>query len=223
MLNRKKPYRNRPLSLKMAEMKSPNVHAKKNRNDTPRKRKTHIIKVRVTAEEKLRIAYACKELHLTQSELVRRVLYGVNVKHTVVVAQGGEDALAALAALSAQCSKVGSNLNQLARHFNSGGKDTEQLRAQILEELSALTNFRLKAEETVGELYGNHQAIIRLLGVFAAGVKVPCKLVEVASHLAAPVSYTHLDVYKRQEYNRQHGVRCGKNPINFPAADPEQT
>ena len=82
----------------------------------------------------------------------------MNVKHTVVVAQGGEDALAALAALSAQCSKVGSNLNQLARHFNSGGKDTEQLRAQILEELSALTNFRLKAEETVGELYGNHQA-----------------------------------------------------------------
>ena len=81
----------------MAEMKSTNAHAKKNRNDTPRKRKTHIIKVRVTAEEKLRIAYACKELHLTQSELVRRVLYGVNVKHTVVVAQGGEDALAALA------------------------------------------------------------------------------------------------------------------------------
>ena len=58
--------------------------------------------------------------------------------------------------MSAQCSKVGGNLNQLARHFNSGGKDTEQLRAQILEELSALTNFRLKAEETVGELYGNH-------------------------------------------------------------------
>ena len=96
----------------MTEMKSPNAHARENRNDTPRKRKTHIIKVRVTAEEKLRIAYACKELHL----------------------------------------------NQLARHFNSGGKDTEQLRAQILEELSALTNFRLKAEETVGELYGNHQA-----------------------------------------------------------------
>ena len=67
----------------MTEMKSPNAHAKKNRNDTPQKRKTHIIKVRVTAEEKLRIAYACKELHLTQSELVRRVLYGVNVKHTV--------------------------------------------------------------------------------------------------------------------------------------------
>ena len=142
----------------MTEMKSPNVHARKNRNDTPRKRKTHIIKVRVTAEEKLRIAYACKELHLTQSELVRRVLYGVNVKHTVVVAQGGEDALAALAALSAQCSKVGSNLNQLARHFNSGGADTEQIRAKLLDELADLTAFRLNAEKVLGELYGNAQA-----------------------------------------------------------------
>ena len=102
----------------MAEMKSPNVHAKKNRNDTPRKRKTHIIKVRVTAEEKLRIAYACKELHLTQSELVRRVLYGVNVKHTVVVAQGGEDALAALATLSAQCSKVATLPEHRAQHLD---------------------------------------------------------------------------------------------------------
>ena len=142
----------------MAEMKSTNAHARENRNDTPRKRKTHIIKVRVTAEEKLRIAYACKELHLTQSELVRRVLYGVNVKHTVVVAQGGEDALAALAALSAQCSKVGSNLNQLARHFNSGGADTEQLRAKLLDELADLTAFRLNAEKVLGKLYGNAEA-----------------------------------------------------------------
>ena len=37
------------------------------------------------------------------------------------------------------------------RHAKKNRKDTEQLRAQILEELSALTNFRLKAEETVGE------------------------------------------------------------------------
>ena len=45
--------------------------------------------------------------------------------------------------------EVASHLAALGRQ---GGKDTEQLRAQILEELSALTNFRLKAEETVGEV-----------------------------------------------------------------------
>ena len=142
----------------MAEMKSTNVHARENRNDTPRKRKTHIIKVRVTAEEKLRIAYACKELHLTQSALIRRVLLGVNVRHTVVVAQGGEDALEAISALLVQCSRVGSNLNQLARHFNSGGADTEQLRAKLLDELADLTAFRLNAEKVLGKLYGNAEA-----------------------------------------------------------------
>ena len=57
-----------------------------------------------------------------------------------------------------QCSRVGGNLNQLTRHFNSGGADTEQLRAKILDELADLTAFRLNAEKVLGELYGNAQA-----------------------------------------------------------------
>jgi len=53
---------------------------------------------------------------------------------------------------------VGGNLNQLARHFNSGGADTEQIRAKLLDELADLTAFRLSAEKVLGELYGNAQA-----------------------------------------------------------------
>ena len=60
--------------------------------------------------------------------------------------------------LLAQCSRVGGNLNQLARHFNSGGADTEQIRAKLLDELADLTAFRLHAEKVLGELYGNAQA-----------------------------------------------------------------
>ena len=127
------------------------------RHDTPNN-KTHIIKFRVTETEKMELQCTAKLLHLSLSTLIRRALHNAKIERTVVVAGGGEEILTSVSPLLAQCSKVGSNLNQLARHFNSGGKDTEQLRAQILEELSALTNFRLKAEETVGELYGNHQA-----------------------------------------------------------------
>ena len=123
--------------------------------DTPNN-KTHIIKFRVTAEEKASLELTCKLLNLSLSTFIRRAIHNVKIEKTVIVAGGGEETLTAVSTLLAQCSKVGGNLNQLARHFNSGGKDTEQLRAQILEELSALTNFRLKAEETVGELYGNH-------------------------------------------------------------------
>ena len=80
------------------------------------------------------------------------------IERTVVVAGGGEETLTAVSTLLAQCSKVGGNLNQLARHFNSGGADTEQLRAKLLDELADLTAFRLNAEKVLGELYGNAQA-----------------------------------------------------------------
>ena len=85
-------------------------------------------------------------------------IHNVKIEKTVIVADGGEETLTAVSTLLAQCSKVGSNLNQLARHFNSGGADTEQIRAKLLDELADLTAFRLHAEKVLGELYGNAQA-----------------------------------------------------------------
>ena len=85
-------------------------------------------------------------------------IHNVKIEKTVIVAGGGEETLTAVSTLLAQCSKVGGNLNQLARHFNSGGADTEQIRAKTLDELADLTAFRLSAEKVLGELYGNAQA-----------------------------------------------------------------
>ena len=121
-------------------------------------RKTQFIKFRVTPEEKRDLEIMCEILHVNMSTLLRRCLRTKPIKQTIVVTGGGEDALSILSDLLGQCGKIGSNLNQLARHFNSGGKDSEQIRAQLLTELSALTLFRLDAEKKMGELYGNHQA-----------------------------------------------------------------
>ena len=120
--------------------------------------KTHIIKFRVTAEEKTSLEHTCKLLNLSLSNFIRRAIHNVKIEKTIIVAGGGEETLTAVSTLLAQCSKVGTNLNQLARHFNSGGADTEQLRAKILDELADLTAFRLNAEKVLGELYGNAQA-----------------------------------------------------------------
>ena len=102
-------------------------------HDTPNN-KTHVIKFRVTEREKLELEQTAKLLHLTLSTLIRRALHNAKIERTVVVAGGGEETLAAVSTLLAQCSKVGGNLNQLARHFNSGGADTEQILAETLEE-----------------------------------------------------------------------------------------
>ena len=126
-------------------------------HDTPNN-KTHIIKFRVTETEKLELENTAKLLHLSLSTLIRRALHSAKIERTVVVVGGGEETLTAVSTLLAQCSKVGTNLNQLARHFNSGGADTEQLRAKLLDELADRTAFRLHAEKVLGELYGNAQA-----------------------------------------------------------------
>ena len=126
-------------------------------HDTPNN-KTHVIKFRVTEREKLELENTAKLLHLSLSTLIRRALHNAKIERTVVVVGGGEETLTAVSTLLAQCSRVGGNLNQLARHFNSGGADTEQIRAKILDELADLTAFRLNAEKVLGELYGNAQA-----------------------------------------------------------------
>ena len=127
------------------------------RHDTPNN-KTHIIKFRVTETEKSELEQTAKLLHLSLSTLIRRALHSAKIERTVVVAGGGEETLNAVSTLLAQCSRVGGNLNQLARHFNSDGADTELIRAKILDELADLTAFRLHAEKVLGELYGNAQA-----------------------------------------------------------------
>ena len=121
-------------------------------------RRTQFIKFRVTPEEKRDLEIMCEILHVNISTLIRRSLRSQSIKQTIVVTGGGENALKLLSDLLGQCGKIGSSLNQLARHFNSGGKDSEQIRAQLLTELSALTLFRLDTEKKMGELYGNHQA-----------------------------------------------------------------
>ena len=126
-------------------------------NDNPGS-KTHVIKFRVTEKEKLELENTAKLLNLSLSTFIRRAIHNVKIEKTVIVAGGGEETLNAVSTLLAQCSKVGTNLNQLARHFNSGGADTEQIRAKLLDELADLTAFRLHAEKVLGELYGNAQA-----------------------------------------------------------------
>ena len=127
------------------------------RHDTPNN-KPHVIKFRVTEKEKLELENTAKLLNLSLSTFIRRAIHNVKIEKTVIVAGGGEETLNAVSTLLAQCSKVGTNLNQLARHFNSGGADTEQIRAKLLDELADLTAFRLHAEKVLGELYGNAQA-----------------------------------------------------------------
>ena len=79
-------------------------------HDTPNN-KTHVIKFRVTAEEKTSLELTCKLLNLSLSTFIRRAIHNVKIEKPIIVAGGGEETLTAVSTLLAQCSKVGTNLN----------------------------------------------------------------------------------------------------------------
>ena len=100
----------------MTETNVQPIPSNSQRHDTPNN-KTHVIKFRVTAEEKASLELTCKLLNLSLSTFIRRAIHNVKIEKTVIVAGGGEEALTAVSTLLAQCSKVGGNLNQLARQY----------------------------------------------------------------------------------------------------------
>ena len=74
-------------------------------------------------------------------------------------AAGNDDRFLDLDVVDGTADKSGEGeIQEFARHFNSGGADTEQIQAKLLDELADLTAFRLNAEKVLGELYGNAQA-----------------------------------------------------------------
>ena len=159
-------------------------------HDTPNN-KTHVIKFRVTAEEKASLELTCKLLNLSLSTFIRRAIHNVKIEKTVIVAGGGEETLTAVSTLLAQCSKVGTNLNQLARHFNSGGADTEQIRAKLLDELADLTAFRLNAEKVSGKLYNRAIKFINLITLLTnknSPSNIPFIIINLKFHFSSTIT-----------------------------------
>ena len=75
-------------------------------HDTPNN-KTHVIKFRVTAEEKTSLELTCKLLNLSLSTFIRRAIHNVKIEKTVIIAGGGEETLTAVSTLLAQLQQGG--------------------------------------------------------------------------------------------------------------------
>ena len=116
------------------------------------------IKVRVTQEEFDRLELMCSGLKISKSEYIRKAIFE-GVIHSVIVMKGKDDeVLSLISDLMTECRRIGNNLNQLARHFNSGGPEGSEIRTDLKNTLTDLTEFRLNAEKVICEQYGDHKA-----------------------------------------------------------------
>lgn len=114
-------------------------------------RHTHQIMLRLTDTEYEIISSQAKAANLPLAEFARRQLMNkkVMIKYELVAD------LPELKKMIAEFGKIGSNLNQIARYFNSGGIHSQEIQKSLQQSLSKI--YEMKYE--VLKLAGNFSAL----------------------------------------------------------------
>ena len=114
--------------------------------------KERFIHVRVTEDLYDVIAKEAEEAHLSVSEYLRKLATDKRITLRKEVVFDNPELLSALSNLG----KIGSNLNQIARHLNEGGSMNLSLRKELLQCITELRSIREDVKEMAGEYRGNH-------------------------------------------------------------------
>lgn len=114
--------------------------------------KERFIHVRVTEELYEVISREAEEAHLSVSAYLRKLATDKRIILKKEVIFDNPELLSALSNLG----KIGSNLNQIARHLNEGGSMNLSLRKEILQCITELRSIREDVKEMVGEYRGSN-------------------------------------------------------------------
>ena len=111
----------------------------------------HQIMLRLTDTEYEIVSESAKAAHLPLAEYVRKQVMKQKVaaKYEIVAD------LPELKKLVAEFGKIGSNLNQIARHFNSGGIHSQAMRKAIEQSVSRIYELKYEVLKMAGDFHGN--------------------------------------------------------------------
>ena len=124
--------------------------------NTPKR--SFVIKTRLTEEEHAEFMKTLKACGMSQAEFIRQAIDGAPIKPIVNVGCIDDKFLENLGRLIAEYRKIGSNLNQIARHLNGWRSPYPQLAAEVRTVASDLAALKFEVLEKVGEAVGNVQA-----------------------------------------------------------------
>ena len=110
-------------------------------------RHTHQIMLRLTDTEYEIVAENAKSANLTLAEYARNQIMNkkVTVKYEIVAD------IPELKKLIAELGKIGSNLNQIARHFNSGGIHSQEMRKAINQSIARIYEMKYEVLKMAGD------------------------------------------------------------------------
>ena len=124
--------------------------------NTPKR--THIVKTRLDDEEHAEFLHRLKNYELSQAEFIREAISGATIRPVIVASLVSDDLLAAIGKLTAEYGRIGSNLNQIARHLNEWHSPYPQLAADLRNAAGDLTSLKFEVLGKVGDLVGDIQA-----------------------------------------------------------------
>lgn len=111
----------------------------------------HRIYLRLTDTEYEIVAANAKAANLSLAEYARKQIMNkrVIVKYELVAD------LPELKKLISEFGKIGSNLNQIARHFNSGGIHSQEMRKAINQSIARIYEMKYEVLKLAGEFHGD--------------------------------------------------------------------
>ena len=115
---------------------------------------THLISFRLDEELYAKIVNTARTAGITKGEYIRRQLRNgrVTVKQEIIAE------VPELRKLIADLGKIGSNLNQIARHYNGGGVRSREMYDRTQRMISELYVMKYEIEKLGGEFRGYSQA-----------------------------------------------------------------
>lgn len=114
-------------------------------------KRSHRITLRFNDTEFEIITENAQGAGLPLAEFLRRQIIGkhVTVKYEIVAD------VPELKKLIAEFGKIGSNLNQIARHFNQGGIHSQEMRQRINSCITELYEMKYEVMKMAGDFHGN--------------------------------------------------------------------
>ena len=115
------------------------------------------VTVRFNKDSYEKLLAMSKAANLSAAELIRQMVFKgkVNVKQEVVAE------IPMLKKLIADFGKIGSNLNQIAHHYNGGGVRTREMYERTQRAISELYAMKYEVEKMGGEFRGYSEAYRR--------------------------------------------------------------
>lgn len=128
----------------------------------PKKEKelTHqnIITLRLTDVELELITKKATSAGLSRSEYIRKILLGGKITVTHKVTAEFPELRAEMKKISWLLSNLSNNINQIAKHFNTGGLRSQAVIAKLENALDAIVQMQVDVTRMVGEVHGNLKA-----------------------------------------------------------------